>query len=396
MMQRMFVCLMLAMVAGCTPAAAPRRNMADDVERELELARLRMEVLGLRELTDAAGGKVQPAPDPQFVEVDFEPQESGEIVEPPAEPVEELPVEPPEAVEPAGGTESDSVEFAAVDVAGDAVDVAGVSDGPVSGDPVVDPAAVVRWSMDQPVAASAERLPRIVMLSAEWCGPCRTTKEAGGDLIGTDASAVVQVVDVEQRPGYAAEFNVMQAGNIPAFFVYRGDGVRVTALRSGKQTRAALESMARGGGVDLQPVESSQAMATAEVEAEPMAGGVLAVLAAHVARSQDPQPLVGGLLDVDVDAPEGLPEVLAGLVLDGTWRSDELGLRLTLPESSTLSKSGRRLEFSEPLLVSVQRGPVNVSAELHGMTLAVDGREVRLDLRGGGLLPVPDLTVVFQ
>lgn len=401
-MRWVMVCLMLAMVAGCCSEAVPRRSMEDDVERELELARLRMEVSGLRAITSATGEEVDldPQPDPQFVEVNFEPEESGEVVEPPAEPVEELPVEPAEAVESSQDAESDAVDSAAVDVAGGSGSMAGVSDAPGAGGVVVDPAPVVRWSVDQPVAAAevAERLPRIVMLSAEWCGPCRTTKEAAGDLIGVDESAVVQVVDVDKRPGYGAEFNVMQAGTIPAYFVYRGDGKRITALRQGASTRAGLEGMATQAGVSLQPMPevSEGGLVTAAVEAAPRAGSVLQLLADHVERSQEAEPLVGGLLDIDVDVPDALPEVLAALVLDGTWRSESMGLELTLPESAALSKSGRRLAFSEPLLVSVERGPVSVSAELHGITLAVDGREVCLDLRGRGLLPVPDLTVVFR
>jgi len=209
---------------------------------------------------------------------------------------------------------------------------------------------------------------------------------------------VVQVVDVEKNPDYAAEYNVMQAASLPSFFVYAGGGARVTQLRVGGSTRAGLEQMARESGVSLQPLPAKVAagVTTAAVVADPSLAGVLQLLADHVARSQQVEPAVAGLFEITLDVPDTLPSLLSALLLDRVWNSESLGLRLSLPESSGLTMNGRELSLSEPLMVSVDRGPVRITAELHGVTVSADGREVRLDLRGRGLLPVPDLTVVFE
>jgi len=390
----MFVCLVAVLVAGCVePPATPRGITPETVERDLELARLRMELSGMRTLTDAAGSAVdldsEPEPQVEFVEVQYVPEGQSEMVPAPCK---------------CGNPDCQCVDCIGEacrcgDGSGD-VQSGGLDAAvPVSGVDRVVEGLVVRWSVDRPVAASAaERLPRIVMLSAEWCGPCRTTKQAAGDLIGPDAAAVVQVVDVEKNPDYAAEYNVMQAASLPSFFVYAGGGARVTQLRVGGSTRAGLEQMARESGVSLQPLPAKVAagVTTAAVVADPSLAGVLQLLADHVARSQQVEPAVAGLFEITLDVPDTLPSLLSALLLDRVWNSESLGLRLSLPESSGLTMNGRELSLSEPLMVSVDRGPVRITAELHGVTVSADGREVRLDLRGRGLLPVPDLTVVFE
>ena len=262
----------------------------------------------------------------------------------------------------------------------------------------------VSWSRETTVQADEsavlERLPRIIMLSASWCGPCRRTKRDAADLIGDGPDAVVQVIDVEERRNYPDEFNVVRTRLLPSFFVYRGDGTRIGRVQSGSMTRQQLVDMAAGSGVSLDPLpepQKTQHRVTASVPASLSFGRAVQVLAEHLAVTASAEEhLVSGLFDISVDVPDLLPEILGGLTQQGVWSSEELGLAVTLPSSTTITMQRGEIQFSDPIDVQWRRGPVSASADLHAVSVSDNGKSVTLDLRGRGILPVPDLTVVFE
>ncbi|MCP4506571.1 MAG: thioredoxin family protein, partial [Fuerstiella sp.] len=217
-----------------------------------------------------------------------------------------------------------------------------------------------RWSYTSApavAAAPAQRLPRGVMVSASWCGPCKQTKRNSPDLVGDDPSYPVQVVDGEA--GEHLALGIPRVTSYPTFFILDANGnvhmsgrsaCRTSGYKSTAQLRQWLTQQDHGVSIAPQTAVTTQGTATLE-----LTGGLSdlpSALAAHLMHCAGPQAsdteaLVGSLFDIDIDAPDWLPSTVADFLASRSWSSDDLQLTVTLPPSTSVTLAGSSVKFSK-------------------------------------------------
>ena len=247
---------------------------------------------------------------------------------------------------------------------------------------------VVEWSEAEPVAAAAN-LPRVLFLTSDACPPCRRVKAESSDLIG-DASAAIQLLDVEKQPNYDSEFGIRRAPSIPAFVVLGSDGREVSRM-TGYQSRATLEWLLKRHEITPSATQS-ESQASAAIYGKPSAAATLAALAEHLARRENAAAVpVGGLFDREIVAPAIVPALLQQLIAGKPVELEDAGLRVAWvgDTRSILLEDAGRVVLKPPAVVTLSKWGLSVDTSLAGVTIAEDGATVRFDLTG------PDFTVRF-
>jgi len=255
----------------------------------------------------------------------------GEIIEPPNEPVLELPPVEPEPIQ-------------------------------------------VEWSEEQPVT---EPPGKFYLLSEDWCKSCPQGKRNA-----TLAGIKYEVVTVQQ----AADLGLIpiEPTSIPRLiYSLNTDDPLVGAVPVAK-----MESWAKS---HPQPV-TPDPIITATIHAEPSVAATLAALAEHLARTQDVSAVpVGGLFDKDVQAPVIVPGLLNQLMAGETLEVPDAGLAVSWSgENRTVGFPDKEsITLSPPVSVKLTKWGLSVNTILRGCTVTDEGRTVQFDLKG------PNFTVRF-
>jgi len=258
-------------------------------------------------------------------------------------------------------------------------------------EPPITPVTVT-WLEAEPVVQQTAGN-RAYMITAVWCGPCRASKEACGDLIGEAGSgSPVEIIDVEQRPRYAAELGIRHAASIPTWIIVDANGnerIRTT----GSRTRASLTSLLQRYSVATETTVAEDPMVVADISTEPTVTAIVAATTEHLIRNKDPQGYpVGGLFNKDLSVPEQVPAILATLMAGEPLEISEAGLSVSWTGAGRQVEftSATELEFKPPINVRVEKWGVAVKTILSGLEVTDSGRIVKLRLKG------PDFTIRFQ
>lgn len=249
----------------------------------------------------------------------------------------------------------------------------------------------VEWATTEPIAEP--RVPRAIMLTADYCSHCQTMKKTMPDLIGDDDTFAVQMVDIQAVPDFAKRHGIYSPESLPFFFVVGADGRQIagTPARPGGCTRTTLTGYLERHGVTVEPV-SAEPDVTAYVHAGPSTSHVVSALAEHLAR-QDPAAVlpVGGLFDKDVEVPDSVPFLLSKLMAGEPLPIDEAGVTVQWSgDNRTIQfPSASAVQLNPPVSIRLKKWGVAVSTTLAGVNVSDRGRTVRLMLKG------PDFTVRF-
>lgn len=250
-------------------------------------------------------------------------------------------------------------------------------------------------------SADAERLPRAVLVVAQFCSPCQRMESELCDLIG-GPEAPIQMVknwlanDLDDwgiPPG-------MQIGN-PWLFILDKDGkvhglnasgasCLLRGYHSREQVLAYLKQAEHG--VDINPVQ--QAPVVAELEnAEATPDSIAAVLAAHLIESSQEEPdepvLYGSLFSFDVDVPKSWKSIGQKILKAQTIDFPAAGLKLDWTgEKRTVSISSTEIGISPSIKATVKKWGISYGCGLDGFKFEPDLSSVTVLLTGA-----PDLTV---
>ena len=198
-------------------------------------------------------------------------------------------------------------------------------------EPLTEPILAV-WPFEQPPVKAVAAGNRCYMVTAEWCPPCRRSKNKCGDLIGDPGSgAPVETINVDQRPNYAAEMGLRHARSLPTFITVDASG-KETSRRVGEQSRSSLQSILRRYQVNVTTSVAAPdpAVTVATVSTAPSTTAIVAALAEYLARTQEGNEFpVGGLFERDLSVPAHVPQILAILMAGKPVEIQEAGLKIT-------------------------------------------------------------------
>jgi len=259
-------------------------------------------------------------------------------------------------------------------------------------------------------SSPAERFPRCIMITlpGKQCPPCVRMKADFPDLISNKPTSQVQWVDADSDvTPYGLKRSDIEGYGCPQFYILEAPGTihrlpsgsicRQTGGKSRSQLIAYLTHSTHN--VDLAPLPEQppdEPAVTCTVNSSKWSC-VPTALAGHLARiAEDPAQHVSSLFDITVDVDDALPELLSRLMQKRRWSDNQLGISVTIPETTSIRLSTTGISFSTPLLVSYSGSLVTVNANLAGIAVSPDGKTLTLDLQGRGRLPVPDLTVVLK
>jgi hypothetical protein len=257
--------------------------------------------------------------------------------------------------------------------------------------------------------ASAERLPRGLLLTAPYCGPCERIKTENPDLIG-GPDAALEVIDTT-RANQLDELGVspgMLQGN-PTILILdengkihglsaNGFGCKLYGYQSPQKIRDYLTS--NDHRVKLGPLEASETPAAAVLENAPKSIDTLAAAVAwHVLqseseisnlKSQMPEAgTFGSLLEVNVDAPDAALEIGRKILTVQRWSFPAAGVTLdwTGP-ARTISLERGRITVKPGVAMTVSKWRITKSCRLDAITYTDDLSSVTFELSG-----MLDLTV---
>lgn len=192
----------------------------------------------------------------------------------------------------------------------------------------------------------------LYLVTQENCPPCKTMK-----------------ADLTQRGIPFTEIHYTQARAM-------GFEVRSTPKQIRATERVKVSSKA------------TSAVATVESDTIPL---VLPLLADHLAAQSNEPPPMKGLLDVDVDAPPYLPELINGLLVDQRWESSNLGLKAEWSGKRSITIESGRLVVSPPIKLTKTVGIIAVRCTLDAVRVSEAGQKIDLELGGS-----PDLTIMLR
>ena len=229
------------------------------------------------------------------------------------------------------------------------------------------------------------------MITARWCGPCQSLKRRASELIG--AGKPIQLIEITERPRYAAELKIKHSKTIPCFVVLDSTGTEIDRTTGG-QTLDSLNALLATHRINGPRTEANEAETiTATVNMPPSWEAVAGVLAAHLARQEkhNLQP-VGGLFDRQVKVSPLVPQLLAQLMIGepisiattgitATWHGDDRAIEFT---------DKHQITMKPPIDVQINKWGLSLATQVTGLHVTDRGSTVRVQLRG------PDLTIRFR
>lgn len=229
------------------------------------------------------------------------------------------------------------------------------------------------------------------MITANWCGPCQSVKRKASELIGSGKP--IQLIEITERPRYAAELKIKHAKTIPCFVVLNSMGTEIDRITGG-QTLDSLNALLATHRINRPRTEANDAETiTATLNMPPSWEAVAGVLASHLARQEEHnlQP-VGGLFDRHVKVSPLVPQLLAQLMIGEPIAISTTGI------TATWHGEDRVIEFQDkhqitmqpPIDVQINKWGLSLATHVTGLHVSDNGSTVKIQLRG------PDLTIRFQ
>lgn len=118
---------------------------------------------------------------------------------------------------------------------------------------------------------------------------------------------------------------------------------------------------------------------------------IIPLLSQHLDSQSGGERPVSGILDIDVEAPAYLPDLLNGILINQTWEHREQRLTLDWSGSRAIKVDSGRVTFSPPIKITKLVGPLSVRATLDSLTVSQSGRQIDLSLGGA-----PDMTILLK
>lgn len=227
---------------------------------------------------------------------------------------------------------------------------------PVQPDPKETQSRVdARWVFSQPTESYSAS---VLLVGESWCVPCNNREK---ELIRQGISYKKLTVNEAAAAGLPLRRNADNKVPIPQEFPG-------TSMKSTQAPAATIVEVS--DSIDL---------------------SIVNLLSQHLDAQHTGERPVSGILDIDVDAPAYIPDLLNGLLIGQQWESPANGLTLNWEGSRTIRVDSGKLAFTPAVKVTKKVGPLSVKATLDAVTISQNGRQIDLSLGGA-----PDLTIVLK